>query len=449
MALRRTMNHPKRPNHQSWFQKMVELPKECRDTLLTETPSRQRPSPKGPDIMEVAPEDVPQKTSTSKRKTRKSNTPTNKDSENIVHLSAEEQERFAKLKETYSVKGEALLEQFRQPCPEPTLPETDQVDVIIATLIDGSHLPLSLLSAHAKTHLESLKLSVDNTMEEKIKLLATRKQMVKASNEKPDDLYETDSLDWRWEVQIADLVLCKKERTKRKRLANHYHAVQKLLNGVEARDVKNISHLEEKVLKFEREAEKQRLAAEAKLAKERKQRETAKRKEQEANAKRQKQLDSERRKLEKKAEEQRKKDAKAKALAKQESVLKSFLAAPKRAVLQTIAPISKWNADQFRQAICSGNLTPPFERLTERAKESRIRRSRFVDLKVLQTVEPENPFSQEPQYAEQTTVRLKNKFQFLCFREDVRPPYWGTWSKRSKIVTGRTPFGQDSNVLRL
>lgn len=36
--------------------------------------------------------------------------------------------------------------------------------------------------------------------------------------------------------------------------------------------------------------------------------------------------------------------------------------------------------------------------------------------------------------------------RLLQFCEDVRPPYYGTWQKKSKLVTGRKPFGQDNDA---
>ena len=36
--------------------------------------------------------------------------------------------------------------------------------------------------------------------------------------------------------------------------------------------------------------------------------------------------------------------------------------------------------------------------------------------------------------------------KLLQFTENQRPPYWGTWSKRSKCVGPRKPFGQDKEL---
>lgn len=37
--------------------------------------------------------------------------------------------------------------------------------------------------------------------------------------------------------------------------------------------------------------------------------------------------------------------------------------------------------------------------------------------------------------------------KLLQFHQDYRPPYWGTWSKTSREVTGRRPLGRDSKGL--
>ena len=37
--------------------------------------------------------------------------------------------------------------------------------------------------------------------------------------------------------------------------------------------------------------------------------------------------------------------------------------------------------------------------------------------------------------------------KLLQFRENYRPAYWGTWRKRSRLVTGRRPLGKDPAYL--
>jgi chromatin assembly factor 1 subunit A len=38
------------------------------------------------------------------------------------------------------------------------------------------------------------------------------------------------------------------------------------------------------------------------------------------------------------------------------------------------------------------------------------------------------------------------KWKLLQFQEDIRPPYFGTWSRCSASVTGRTPFSNDKSI---
>lgn len=40
-------------------------------------------------------------------------------------------------------------------------------------------------------------------------------------------------------------------------------------------------------------------------------------------------------------------------------------------------------------------------------------------------------------------VREKLRPKLLSFEENKRPPYWGTWRKKSANVKPRRPFGQD------
>uniref|UniRef100_A0A6G1SBV2 Chromatin assembly factor 1 subunit A-A n=1 Tax=Aceria tosichella TaxID=561515 RepID=A0A6G1SBV2_9ACAR len=36
--------------------------------------------------------------------------------------------------------------------------------------------------------------------------------------------------------------------------------------------------------------------------------------------------------------------------------------------------------------------------------------------------------------------------KLLQYHEDIRPPYYGTWQRKSRIITGRRPFAQDDDV---
>lgn len=50
-------------------------------------------------------------------------------------------------------------------------------------------------------------------------------------------------------------------------------------------------------------------------------------------------------------------------------------------------------------------------------------------------------------YVEQREVSVGGRMKLLAFREDVRPPYWGTWSKQSRLIAGRRPLAKDEALL--
>lgn len=37
----------------------------------------------------------------------------------------------------------------------------------------------------------------------------------------------------------------------------------------------------------------------------------------------------------------------------------------------------------------------------------------------------------------------KMKAKLFQFHDNNRPPYYGTWRKRSNVITGRKPFGKE------
>ncbi|VDK20306.1 unnamed protein product [Anisakis simplex] len=48
-----------------------------------------------------------------------------------------------------------------------------------------------------------------------------------------------------------------------------------------------------------------------------------------------------------------------------------------------------------------------------------------------------------------TTSPKRNEMRakLFQFHDNYRPPYYGTWRKRSKTITGRRPFGRDTKIL--
>lgn len=49
----------------------------------------------------------------------------------------------------------------------------------------------------------------------------------------------------------------------------------------------------------------------------------------------------------------------------------------------------------------------------------------------------------EKSYSEEKEVMVDSRKRLFSFSEDLRPPYYGTWSKKSLEVTGRRPFAKD------
>ena len=43
-------------------------------------------------------------------------------------------------------------------------------------------------------------------------------------------------------------------------------------------------------------------------------------------------------------------------------------------------------------------------------------------------------------------IAVKNQIRTLCFHENNEPPYQGTFSKTSKIIDRRRPFGKDNKI---
>ena len=334
----------------------------------------------------------------------------------------------------------------------------------------------------------------------KIKLIATRTQYlfpVPQQGAATVDIFSNTNPEfmWRWELVSLDLLpdqytaTVKMARSARRKVKNHEKAVIKLIqaiNGVmvciksnssadkKQKLIAKVSVEEEKVLKYEREEEKVRLLNDAKIIKE-KQKEIAK-KQKDGEKKR---LEEDKRKEKLKAEEakkaekaqkledndrKRKKASEKKAAEemKQKSRLMSFFkgaAAPMHvepAKIPVCAPVtfsvinqSSFNSEQFWSALGSGEeiLNPFADSLSKRAKRSRKREVGTTNVRVFVPTVSDNPFEQQV-YDEEKTLPIRNRYKFLCFREDFRPPYHGTWSKPvSTLISGRNPYAKDTAYL--
>jgi hypothetical protein len=99
-------------------------------------------------------------------------------------------------------------------------------------------------------------------------------------------------------------------------------------------------------------------------------------------------------------------------------------------------PEAEESSRAFWGAVNSGEMAP-----TAWARSHRKATSRWTTVSVMATVFPEggdDPFSlQGAPYSEPRDVRIWPRGKFLMFDEDVRPPYQGTWSKRSEQVRAR------------
>jgi chromatin assembly factor 1 subunit A len=206
------------------------------------------------------------------------------------------------------------------------------------------------------------------------------------------------------------------------------------------------------------------------------------RKKDEAEAEKQRKKDEADRKLQEKEDAAREAtEAKQAKLRKQKSCLMSFLSTTKKAseeathehltsfveAMEAVdyemeptlgsAPTSPlkptkshFDVVAFRAALERGVVPSKSQACSRHGRywrASRHRRTKMVNIEVFVTVVPENgAFGAQP-FAEQQTITVPNKYKFLRFHEDVRPPYFGTWSKRGSIVTGKTPFRKETTLL--
>jgi len=355
---------------------------------------------------------------------------------------------------------------------------------IMTSVLEGkSHVPVEVVAS-------------------KIKLIAERTQYLfpipdsgkKGEEAKVDIFSNTNSqFMWRWELISLDYLpnkskaTVKKARAARRKLKNHQKAVTKLVQAIidavasieskssdskKQKLVAKVSDEEERVLKYEREEEKARLLNDAK-----KQKELAK-KQKEAEIKR---LEEERRKEKERLEEskraekakmleekeRKKKEAlleKANKELKRKSRMLSFFKAPpsstpKRDAERAVcAPntsndkkASSFDSQNFWSSIGSGEANIPdrpfASALSSTAARSKRRKISTVNVRVFVPTVSDNPFKQDV-YDEERMIPIRNRYTYLNFREDFRPPYHGTWSKpTSSIISGRNPFAKDTRFL--
>jgi hypothetical protein len=336
-----------------------------------------------------------------------------------------------------------------------------------------------------------------------VALLASRKPLGVPAPKAAVATTDTDeSHCWTWEVTTLDILpqafvnkAIKPTRAARRKLSMRVKAAHRVIEVLTKTpgDADKIAAEEEKVAKFEREDEAERLKNELKEAenlkkfgealvkreekeKQMKEAELMKaedaaqkaqlREEKKAAAKLKKEaeivaknalktadeLEKEAKEAALKEKRRAEKEAKEAALKKQSNMMKGFFtkkattAPPKAAEIKVEAPVANSRVDAFWAAI---NANEPSECSTPKpGRKPFVPKGKWVKISVMATVFPagaaDDPFSiAGAPYSEPRTVTLYSRKKFLCFDEDVRPAYYGTWSKRSSAVTGRRPFGQE------
>lgn len=313
-----------------------------------------------------------------------------------------------------------------------------------------------------------------------------------------------ESYMWRWELSSLDLIpqgeatKVKKARALRKKLQSHHRAIFNLITAIDKASVwlnnkastsasageamvliAKVSDMEEKVLKFEREEEKARLFRESKLRSlytmaedlaakqvekarldEEKRNEKLRLEEEKRIEKQRKEEEKELKKAEmlrlKNEENEKKKQEVEEKEKKRKARMLSFFSKgspPKKTKVVTSSVISvqapSFDSDAFHKLIDSHDNhvdANPFAKRSLRAKASRRWKTNRIRVSVFVTVLSENAFAPQP-YDEERVIIVPNRYKFLGFHEDIRPPYRGTWSKRSTLITGRRPLGKDTTYL--
>ncbi len=356
---------------------------------------------------------------------------------------------------------------------------------------------------------ECLKAKIQLAAERKNYGMRPRKGVVVDEDCEKDAIWTWELRDIAVLAKDAANKFVKPERAFRRRVSARVKACARVVDVLKRRpgDNAKISEEEERVMKFEREDEaarikeamkkKEREAKEAEKAKEAAMKEeaAAKRKELIDKAKAQKKAEAELLKLQNnalrveraamaaeekltraylkeasKTDAERARDAeqerirlerleaknkKAKTLEKQKNLMSSFFKKrkePPAAVAKeeerkvdgpSPSASAAWDSDAFWSSVNSGKAPPSTKEI------KRVRgKGKFEKVKVFVTVFPTgaNAFSQNAPFSELREVNLWNRTKHLQFFEDERPPYKGTWSKRSTEVTGRRPFGKDKRL---
>jgi len=378
----------------------------------------------------------------------------------------------------------------------------------LACIVQGSNLPLSILSSRACKFLCTVvpKLS-QSSIENKIKVLANRKAYLGNSTKLEDN---SPDMMWRWEVIGYDLFpqnnsliqRVKKRKAYRGKMRIWYNAVHRIKKAInkflKARDedielkssvILQVKEEEKKLRKLEEEKEKSSQRAQAKnleriekenLLKERQRLKEATQKDREAEKQQAKKLKEEEKEqtrllkekekelAKKLKEEQLEKERKTKEtkILKNKQRMLSFFSKPAKASSasstipsadpKALHPNNKpsttsspnFDSVAFRSKINSSTSNfpqPLFSTLSTIARKSRRKRTKSVEV-TIESTGTVSPTQLQP-CIELRVISVPNKYKFLKFFEDHRPPYCGTWCKKSSVISGKCPFEKDTKFL--
>ncbi|CAB9501302.1 Chromatin assembly factor 1 subunit A [Seminavis robusta] len=318
------------------------------------------------------------------------------------------------------------------------------------------------------------------------------------------DTFEDGNPDhmWRWEVTSTDLLpdgsvkQIKLARSAGSKLMKQWNATASLLKALDdslklLRDSPNpppqekidkalakISKEEERVLKYEREEEAKKQKANKSRQKEEKKKAAEEKKmaaEERKREKERKAREKEEAKKEKEEEARKKQEKEERRKQKQAQKMMSFFSTAKKQTpksststttvqsAQSAKPTSTtadnaskpiatkkngFDEEEFRARINSQSVakeTRPFASLSKRARASRKRKTKLVEMRVFVSGQTSDNNGFAPQaFAKELVVKLRNRNKFLRFNEDDRPAYHGTWSKKCATKhLGRKPTSKE------
>lgn len=70
-------------------------------------------------------------------------------------------------------------------------------------------------------------------------------------------------------------------------------------------------------------------------------------------------------------------------------------------------------------------------------------KSEWKSLFFLESEKPNDEMETDCVEVERKAEKKQHRAKLLQFHENRRPPYWGTWRKKSKFVRPRAPLNQD------